>query len=119
MARTALASVAPKGPYPGTISSNLLDITFTAMDASNMNTTPFVGNRMLLVWRNSGAGARTITITSVADSHGRTGDVTTFSIGAGEYGAFLVERDGWQQSDGALYTAGEHAEVLLAVLQIP
>ena len=42
---------------------------------------------MLLLWRNSGAGANTVTLTSIADSHGRSGDVTTFSVGAGEYGA--------------------------------
>jgi hypothetical protein len=119
MPRTALAAQTPKGPYPGTISANLLDITFTAADASNNNTTPFIGNRMLVVARNSGAGARTLTITSLADSHGRTGDVTAFSMGAGEYLAFIVERDGWQQSDGALYMSAEHAEVLLAVLAIP
>lgn len=118
MPRTALAAVTPKGPYPGTISANLLDVAFTAADAGNSNTTPFLGNRMMLVARNSGAGARTITFTSVADSRGRTGDVTAFSIGAGEYIAFIFERDGWQQSDGALYWAAEHAEVLVAVLNI-
>ena len=119
MARTALASVAPKGPYPGTISANLLDITFTACDASNGNTTPFVGNRMLAVWRNSGAGARTITFTSVADAQGRLGTITAFSIGAGEYGMFIFERAGWQQTDNAIYTDAEHAEVLIAFAQIP
>lgn len=119
MARTAIAAQTPKGPYPGTISANLLDIAFTAADNANGHTTPFVGNRMLVVARNSGAGARTITITSVADSHGRTGDVTAYSIGAGEYKAFIVERDGWQQSDGALYHTAEHSEVLVAVLAIP
>lgn len=119
MARTALAAQTPKGPYPGTISANLLDIAYTAGDASNGNTTPWVGNRMLVSWRNSGAGARTITLTSIADSHGRSGTITAFSIGAAEYGAFIVERDGWQQSDAALYIDVEHAEVLLAVLAIP
>jgi hypothetical protein len=119
MARTAVTAQTPKGPYPGTISANLLDITFTAADASNANTTAWIGNRMLVVARNSGAGARTLTISSIADSHGRTGDVTAFSMGAGEYAAFLVERDGWQQADGALYWTAEHAEVLVAVLAVP
>lgn len=119
MPRTAITVQTPKGPYPGTISANLLDITFTAADAVNFNEAVWAGNRMLLLWRNSGAGARTVTVTSIADSHGRSGDVSAFSSAAGEYGALLVERDGWQQSDGKLYFAGEHAEVLFAVLAIP
>ena len=118
MPRTSIASQTPKGPYPGTVSANLLDITYTAIDSTNHNQTLWAGNRMLLVARNSGAGARTITFTSIADSHNRTGDVTAFSMGAGEYAAFLFERDGWQQTDGYLYFTGEHAEVLVAVLAL-
>jgi hypothetical protein len=119
MARTATAAQTPKGPYPGTVSANLLDVTFTAADNANGHTTTWAGNRMLVVARNSGAGARTITVTSIADSHGRTGDVSAFSMGAGEYCAFIVERDGWQQSDNCLYWTAEHSEVLVAILAIP
>jgi len=120
MPRTSITVQTPKGPTPGTITANLLDLTFTAADASNGNQALFTGNRMLVVWRNSGAGARTVTITSVADPrNNRSGDVSAFSIGAGEYGGFIVERAGWEQSDGYLYFTAEHAEVLYAVLAIP
>ena len=120
MARTAITAQTPKGPYPGTISANLLDITATAGDAGNGNSVAWVGNRMLLTARNSGAGARTITLTSVADARtARSGTITAFSMGAGEYMQFIFERDGWQQSDGALYIDCEHAEVLLIVSAIP
>lgn len=121
MPRTSIAAQTPKGPYPGTITSNLLDVTWTAADSVNAHTTAWgPGNRMLILWRNSGAGARTVTVTSSASfAHARTGDVTAFSLGAGEYGALIVERDGWIQSDGALYHTAEHSEVLVAVLNIP
>lgn len=121
MPRTAFAAQTPKGPYPGTISANLLDVTWTAADNPNGHTTTWgPGNRMMILWRNSGAGARTVTVTSTASAaHARTGDVTAFSLGAGEYGAFIVERDGWIQTDGALYHTAEHAEVYVAVLNIP
>ena len=33
--------------------------------------------------------------------------------------AEVLERDGWQQSDGCLYHTAEHSEVLVAVLAIP
>lgn len=119
MARTAMAAQTPKGPYPGTVAANSLDIAWAAADATNFNTTPFVGSRMILSARNSGAGARTITFTSIGDAKGRTGDITAFSIGAGEYVDFIFEREGWQQADGALYWAAEHAEVLVAIRVIP
>lgn len=120
MARTTVAASTPRGPATGTIAANALDIAWTAADASNLNQTLFVGTRMRVQARNSGAGARTITITSLADpTYARSGDVSAFSIGAGEYVAFDVDRGGFQQSDGYLYWQAEHAEVLVSVQTLP
>jgi hypothetical protein len=121
MPRAVIAAQTPKGPYPGTVGANALDIAYTAATAADGQTTTWIGgNRMALLWRNSGVGARTVTITSAPSAlHARSGDITAFSSGAGEYGMFIVERDGWQQSDGCLYYAGEHSEVLFAVVSIP
>jgi len=120
MARTGITPQKPKGPYPASVAANDLDLAFTAADASNLNEAEFKGNRMLLLWRNTGAGARTVTITSAAHSTSRrSADVSAFSQGAGESGSFLVERDGWQQSDGKLYFQAEHAEVVFAVVELP
>jgi hypothetical protein len=119
MARTVIASQTPKGPYPGTLTATGLDITFTVADISNKNSTPFVGNRMLILWRNDDAGSVSVTITSIADSQGRSGDVTDGTFETTKSGAFLVERDGWQQTDGSVYFEASDADCKFAVLAIP
>ena len=120
MPRTAITPQTPKGPFPGTVAANDLDIAYVAADAVNLNEAVFQGSRMLLQWRNTGAGARTVTITSTPDpASKRSADISAFSSAAGEFGAFLVERNGWQQADGKLYFQAEHAEVVFAVLLLP
>lgn len=116
--RTDITPVSPKNPN-STISANSADVVSVAADAANGMAVPLTG-RELIYARNTGAGARTLTITSVAVD-GRTGDITAYSLGAGEeclFGPFTTR--GWQQaSDGKLYLTAEHAEVKLLVIKIP
>ena len=119
MPRTAITVVTPKGPYPGTVAANDLDLTQTAADVANKNSAVFSGNRMLLIAENDNVAAKTVTLTSVADARNRTGDVTSYSIGASEIAAFVLEREGWCQSDGAFYCEAEHADVKFTVLALP
>lgn len=124
MAATPITPQAIKGPYPTLpVAANALDLSTTAADAANGNKAAFGSySKLLLVWHNTGAGARTVTLTSVADAMNRTGDVTAFSIGAGERGGFLFERSGWSQPSGvdagSVLFSGEHAEVLFIVIGI-
>lgn len=117
MPRTAITVVNPVGPFPDLpVAADALDVAGTAADAANGNSAAFGNhNRLLVTWVNTGAGARTVTITSAEDIYKRTGDITDFSVGAGEHGAFLAERNGWLQSDGTLYIDGEHAEVVFRI----
>lgn len=92
--------------------------TATAADVSNKNQVRLTGKEIVLA-RNSGAQARTVTISSVA-INGRLGDITADSIEAGAthvYGPF--DLNGWMQSDGYLYLEANHAEVLFTVLVVP
>lgn len=92
--------------------------TVTAADAANQNSCTFTGKEVIIA-RNSGAGARTVTITSVSYL-GRTGHITAQSIAAGAtavFGPFSIE--GWRQTDGSLYFEGSHAEILFTVLVLP
>jgi len=117
--RTDITPVSPKNPN-STISANSADVVSVSADAANGMAVPLTG-RELVYARNTGAGARTITITSVADDFGRTGDISAYSLAAGEeclFGPFTTK--GWQQSaDGKLYLTAEHAEVKLLVIKIP
>jgi hypothetical protein len=46
---------------------------------------------------------------------GRSGDITTYSVGAGLYSAFLVQPSGWQRSDGNMYMTCNAATMMYAV----
>lgn len=72
----------------------------------------------ILVARNSGAGAHTVTVYSAADPvSGRTNHITTEAIAAGVtrlYGPFRAR--GWKQSNGKLKFTADDAEVLFSVI---
>lgn len=119
MARTLLTPVTVKGPYPGTVAANDLDIPFASSDTANGNY--FVASgRDLLLWRNADAGVVTITIGSAADPYGRTGDIATFSVGIGELGGFWFGKlDGWVQSNGQIYINTSDDDLTLVVIRVP
>ena len=118
MARQTLSKQTPKGPYPALpVSANALDLAFTAADATNKE--QFVpGNDTLVIVKNEGAVARTVTFTSKVDEKNRTGDVTAYSLGAGELAMFRFKKAGWMQSDGKIYMEAEHAVIKYALIQL-
>src|SRR4051812_29495309 len=103
MARTTHTPVQKLGPYPRPLAmaaaSQRAEVAADAMAHEQVKLT---GKETILI-RNSGATPRAITITSVADSFGRTGDITdTIAAGAtGVYGPIPVA--GFQQADGNVY----------------
>lgn len=121
MARVAVTPYTPLGSYP-TLQPTAASLTLTelAADATNFQSAAFgTANQLAIIAHNTGAGARTVTITSVADGLNRTGDITAYSIAAGGI-AFLgpFQRSGWAQTDFALYFQGSHAEVLFSVIKL-
>lgn len=103
---------APNTATPHTV------LTFTAADVANGNRFKLNGDQILLA-RNTGVGARTVTISSAPDPWGRVGDVTALSIAAGATVMFSkFNPQGWRQSDGYLNFAAEHAEVLFAIVDL-
>ena len=117
MARTDLTESTAEGAY-GDYGANEADVTMAAGDAVNGNQFTATGNDLLIA-HNTGAGAETVTITSVADEYGRSGNITTYSIGAGEYAAFgPFKRHGWMQSDGEIYVDVSSADIKLGVVRL-
>lgn len=115
MARQDIPITAIPNPY----AAEGVAITMTAADPSNKSQIVATG-REIVIAHNTGALARTVTITSVADPYGRTKDITAESIAPGAlrvYGAGL-EITGWQQTDGKLYFEANHAEVKFGVLRL-
>jgi hypothetical protein len=117
MARTSLTPLTALGAY-GTYSANAADLTMTAADTSNQNQCA-MSAKVLLIAHNTGASEHTVTVTSVSDPYGRTGHITTYALGAGEYAVFgPFVPSGWVQSDGKLYFEANHAEVKLGVVKL-
>jgi len=120
MAATALPIITPLGSYPALpIAALGADFVFTAADASNGNSFVSTGRELLLV-QNSGGSAYTVTVSSVADTIQRTGDITTYSVGAGlfsMFGPFL--QPGWKQSDGTVLVTASNAAIKFAVVRLP
>jgi hypothetical protein len=120
VARLTLTPVVPKGSYPTLpITADSADVVFnvagTYTDGEGWANT---GREVLMV-QNSGASPYTVTITSVAYL-GRVGDITTYSLAAGEFAIFgPFDPKGWNQADGQVYVAGSNALVKFAVIQLP
>ena len=113
MARQTIAAAVATGGY----ATAGVAAAETAADATNFEQTVHTGRNFLLIGRNSGVTTRAITITSVADQQGRTGDVSdTLTSGQRKvYGPFPEE--GWKQTNGYLYFQAAHAEVLWSVIR--
>jgi hypothetical protein len=122
MSRLALTVQNIIAKYPSLpLTANSADFTWTAAGASFADGAGFAltGKEVLLA-RNPTGGALTVTISSVVDPYIRTGDITTYSIGAGEYAVFPpFPKAGWAQADGKLYLAASAATVEFAVLKLP
>jgi hypothetical protein len=119
MARTTLTKTTVAGPWPTLQpAANSLDVTMTAADVANKNQFESSGYDLLIVENSDAANPYTFTLTSAADDKNRTGDITTYSLAAGEIGHFLIKNDGWRQSDGYVYLEGSNAAIKFGVIAL-
>ena len=118
MARTALTKTTALGAY-GTYSAGAADMTMAAADTVDQNSFVFAG-KDLVIAHNTGGSPATITINSVSDPYGRDGDISAYSLGAGEYAVFgPFDAAGWLQSDGSMYLEASSADVKFGVVKLP
>jgi hypothetical protein len=125
--QTLVTTQAIQGPYPSLpVPATALDLTFTAVDAVNGNyfqADPLavfpagtIGGDILLV-SNPTSGPLTITFTSQPDAQGRSGDIATYTVGAGVTSAFKYSQIvGWADANGYVYFLGT-AGLLVAILK--
>ncbi len=121
MPRTDLTPVTPLGPY-GTYTAEAADVVPEAMTGSGGSS----GNQFtssgndLVIAEETGGAPQTITFTSVNCPHGRSGDITTYSIGANEFAVFGPFNPlGWRQSDNEIYLEAGSADVEVVVVVLP
>lgn len=99
-AQTVIAEQVPLGPHVAEGSTQFGVVTFTAGDATNGNKIIMNGNGILLLVRNSGAGAGTVSVASSKDRYGRKADISAFSIAADAIVARVFTPEGWEQVTG-------------------
>lgn len=117
MARVLVAAQTLPGSYPDLpVAANSRDLAMQAGDASLHNYTPIVDGKTVVIAQNTDSGAHTVGFVSQADDLGRTGDISAYSIGAGElaiFGPFKLK--GWSDG-GNLDIDVNDATVKLAVI---
>ena len=122
MARVLIAAQTTPGAYPTLpIAANSRDLQMQAGDASLGNYTPLVDGKTLVICQNTNATstARTVTFTSAVDAFNRTGDITAYSLSAGELGLFgPFKTVGWSDA-GNLDIDVSNAEMVIAVITLP
>lgn len=125
MPRSSIPVITALGPYPALpLTADSADVVLTALTGTagaNGNQAAFGNfNRLLLLLQNSGAAPYTVTINSLASANvfNRTGDVTTYSLGVGEFMALFIERNGWVQADGMLYFEATNVAVKAGIFGI-
>jgi hypothetical protein len=118
MPRATLPKTTPLGGEPTRpLTADSADMVMTAADVANLNQFVAAGKDVVVAF-NSGGSAYTVTITS-APLNGRTGDITTYSIGAGEFAVFgPFATLGWKQTDGYVYLQASNAAVKFGVLDL-
>lgn len=114
MPRTALTPQAAPGAYPSAWS----DLTFAATDLANGNQFASTGKEVIVV-RNDDASSQSITLKSVNDPYGRSGDLVK-AIAANAYAMIGPVSDiGWKQTDGNIYIDTTDVDLMIAVITIP
>lgn len=118
MARVLVVAQVAPGAYP-VVTAGSLDVTMQAADVALGNYVPLVENKTLLLIQNTHAtDAKTFTITSVVDAFNRTGDITTYSLAAGDIALLGPFRGaGWSHGSGAtggIWIDGASADIKIA-----
>ena len=116
----AITTQTMKAPFDA-ISAGNLQFTWTAGNTGG-DTITITGREILLAW-NSGASSYTVTIASQVDAQNRTGDISAYSVAAGEFIAFtggLTNQPGWKNTSTGLITiTPSNVAVKWAVLKLP
>ena len=101
------------------VAANSLDFAFTAPTAFVDGIDFAATGREVLLVQNADAGAQTVTLLSSADALNRTGDITAYSLSAGEFCVFIPPVSGFAGANGRILTTMSNANVKVAVIRLP
>ena len=110
-----------KGPFES-VAADAADVTMTAA-STGADVFPCTGREIILVQNSHATNPYTVTISSQVDEKGRTGDITTYSLAAGEIAAFgvgLTNSPGWKNtSTGQITITGSNAAIKIGIIKLP
>ncbi len=117
MARTLLVSTTNPTAETVAPAGNSLDVVEAAADAALGNYFVWNGKQTIYA-RNSTGGAETITVQADADTYGRDGAITDYSIGAGEIAQIPVREPIWKQTsdNDRVYVDASDVGILISVI---
>lgn len=121
MSETAITIQDITGPFEA-VTAGSADFTFDAGDVGNGNSFVCTGREVLLVQNTHADTAKYVTVSSVDDEKGRSEDITTYSLAAGDFVVFgigLTNSKGWKDSAGLIILAPESTDIEFAVLRLP
>ncbi len=105
---------------PGSYASSGVKVTLVSADPTNKEQFVSTGKELVLA-RNTGGSPYTVTINSAPDPYGRTADIASYSVPAGEihvFGPFPVT--GWKQAASSYITLeASNAAIQWAVIVLP
>ncbi len=121
MARTTISVFTPLGGFNAYAAdaANVVPAAMSGSSGDDGNQFVASGNDLVIAQETAGA-PQTITFSSVNDPFGRTGDITSYSIGANEtaaFGPFAVV--GWRQTDNKIYFEANSANVKVVIAALP
>lgn len=118
MARQSHTPLTALGTKTDDYTAGAADVTMTAADVANKEAVAITGNELVIA-HNSGASPYTVTISSVVDDLGRTGDISAYSLAADDYAVFgPFGLEGWRQSDTKLYFEANNVAVKFGVVKL-
>lgn len=118
-ARDWIIKTIPLGSKSNVYVADAADVNFCNANMAEKNQFSASGKDLLIAW-NSGASTYTVTVSSSPDPIlSRTGDITTYSLAAGEIAAIgPLPMEGWSQTDGKIYVEASNRAVKLAVIDL-
>lgn len=108
------------GPYEPSSNATPISTLVWTPASTGVDTVVIPGERVLVLFRNSGASVRTVAVSSSYDTYGRKSDIAATNIAAGAiYGRFF-EPHGWEQTFAGrnIEFTASHAEVLVAAIAV-
>jgi hypothetical protein len=73
--------------------------------------------REIVLFQNSGASPYTFTVVSAPDALGRTGDITAYSLAAGEIAALTPPPLGWAGGNGRILITVSNLAVKVGIIR--